>query len=262
VSTVGFGWAFLGDGISYLAVLAGLWMMRTDELRPAPVTPKAKGQVREGLRYVRRRPELFVPMAMMAVVGTLSYNFQTVFPLFVTRSLGAGDAVFTVLFSVVSIGSLIGALVTARRKDIGVRRVGVAALAYGLTMGVMALAPNVPAAVAIGVVLGFWSISFIVASTAIVQVKAAPEMRGRVLALQAMLFLGSTPVGGPIVGWVADQFGARYSVAVGAVAAGAAGLWGLSQARRIERSADAGEPAPVLAPRPAEIPDLEGKVPA
>jgi MFS family permease len=262
VSTVGFGWAFLGDGISYLAVLAGLWMMRTDELRPAPVTPKAKGQVREGLRYVRRRPELFVPMAMMAVVGTLSYNFQTVFPLFVTRSLGAGDAVFTVLFSVVSIGSLIGALVTARRKDIGVRRVGVAALAYGLTMGVMALAPNVPAAVAIGVVLGFWSISFIVASTAIVQVKAAPEMRGRVLALQAMLFLGSTPVGGPIVGWVADQFGARYSVAVGAVAAGAAGLWGLSQARRIERSADAGEPAPALAPRPAEIPDLEGKVPA
>jgi len=262
VSTVGFGWAFLGDGLSYLAVLTGLWMMRPSELRRAPVTPKARGQVREGLRYVRSKPELFVPMAMMALVGTLSYNFQTVFPLFVTRSLGAGDAVFTVLFSVVSIGSLIGALVTARRRDTGVRRVGVAALAYGVTLGLMALAPNVLVAVAIGVVLGFWSISFIVASTAIVQVRAAPEMRGRVLALQAMLFLGSTPVGGPIVGWVADEFGARWSVALGAVAAVVAGLWGLSQARRIERSAGADEPAPVPAPRPVEIPDLESSVPA
>ncbi len=231
VSTVGYGWAFLGDGLSYLAVLAGLWMMRTSELRRAPVTPKARGQVRAGLRYVRSVPELFVPMAMMAVVGTLSYNFQTVFPLFVTRDLDGSDATFTVLFSVVSIGSLVGALVTARRVDTGVRRVSLAALAYGATMAVMAVAPNVAAAVVLGVVLGLASITFIVASTAIVQIKAAPEMRGRVLALQAMLFLGSTPVGGPIVGWVADQFGARYSIGLGAVAAFGAGLWGLSAVR-------------------------------
>ncbi len=102
--TVGFGWAFLGDGLSYLAVLAGLWMMRTDELRPPPVTPRGRGQVRAGLRYVRSEPELCVPLAMMAVVGTLSYNFQTVFPLFVTRDLDGSDATFTVLFSVVSVG--------------------------------------------------------------------------------------------------------------------------------------------------------------
>ena len=126
VSTVGFGWAFLGDGLSYLAVLAGLWMMRTEELRPAPVTPKAKGQVREGLRYVRSEPELFVPMAMMAVVGTLSYNFQTVFPLFVTRDLG-GDRRrrSPLLFSVVSIGSLIGALVDGPARTIIERPPGV-----------------------------------------------------------------------------------------------------------------------------------------
>jgi MFS family permease len=232
VSTVGFGWAFLGDGLSYLAVIAGLWMMRTSELRAAPVTPRGRGQVRAGLRYVRSEPELFVPMAMLAVIGTLSYNFQTVFPLFVTRDLGSSDAVFTALFSVVSVGSLIGALVTARRREIGVRQVGLAAVGYGVAMAAMALAPNVAVALALGVVLGLASISFIVSSTAIVQLRSAPEMRGRVLAIQAMLFLGSTPVGGPIVGWVAEQFGARYSVGLGAAAALLAGAWGLAAARR------------------------------
>ena len=232
VSTVGYGWAFLGDGLSYLAVIAGLWMMRTSELRSAPVTPRGRGQVREGLRYVRREPELFVPMAMLAVVGTLSYNFQTVFPLFVTRDLDSSDAVFTALFSVVSVGSLIGALVAARRSDTGVRQVSMAAIGFGLSLAAMALAPNVAVAVVLGVALGLASITFIVTSTAIVQVRSAPEMRGRVLALQAMLFLGSTPVGGPIVGWVADQFGARYSIGLGAVAALLAGLWGLAVVRR------------------------------
>jgi len=232
VTTVGYGWAFLGDGLSYLAVITGLWMMRTGELRPAPVAPRGRGQVREGLRYVRREPELFVPMAMLAVIGTLSYNFQTVFPLFVTRDLDSSEAVFTALFSVVSIGSLIGALVTARRRDIGVRQVSLAAVGFGLALAAMALAPNVAVAIVLGVVLGLASITFIVSSTVIVQVRSAPEMRGRVLAIQAMLFLGSTPVGGPIVGWVADQFGARYSVGVGAAAALLAGLWGLAVVRR------------------------------
>jgi MFS family permease len=232
VTTVGYGWAFLADGLSYLAVLAGLGMMRSSELRPAPVTPRAKGQVRAGLRYVRSVPELFVPLVMMAVIGTLSYNFQTVFPLFVTRDLDGSDATFTVLFSVVSMGSLVGALVTARRTDIDVRRVSHAAIAYGVTMALVGLAPNVAVVVPMGVLLGLCSITFLVASTAIVQMKAAAEMRGRVLALQAMLFLGSTPVGGPIVGWVADQFGARYSIGLGALAALGAGLWGLAALRR------------------------------
>jgi MFS family permease len=239
VSTVGFGWAFLADGLSYVAVLGGLWMMRTSELRPSPVATKARGQVRAGLRYVRSVPELFVPLVMMAVIGTLSYNFQTVFPLFVTRDLDGSDATFTVLFSVVSVGSLAGALVTARRSDSGVRRVSLAAIAYGVAMALMAVAPNLAVAVVVGVALGFASITFLVASTAIVQIRAAAEMRGRVLALQAMLFLGSTPVGGPVVGWVADEFGARYSVALGAIAALGAGLWGLAVLRGADAAAAA-----------------------
>jgi predicted MFS family arabinose efflux permease len=232
VATVGFGWCFLVDGLSYLAVLAGLWRIRTEELRPAPVTLKAKRQIREGLRYARSVPELWVPLTMMAVVGTLSYNFQTVFPIFTTRDLHGNGTTFTLLFSVVSVGALIGALRTARRKSIDVRAVALASLGYGVAMVFMALAPNQLFAFVFGVLLGITSIAFLTASTSIVQIEAAPEMRGRVLALQAMLFLGSTPVGGPIVGWVSEQFGARYAIGVGAAAALAAGTWGLVRARR------------------------------
>jgi MFS family permease len=232
VATVGFGWCFLLDGISYTAVLTGLWMIRTEELRPAPVTKKARRQVREGLRYARSVPELWVPLTMMAVVGTLSYNFQTVFPLFTTRDLDGTGTTFTILFSVVSLGALVGALATARRKSISVRSVAVASLGYGAAMAVMAVAPNQAAAYAVGVLLGMSSIAFLTASTAIVQIEAAPEMRGRVLALQAMLFLGSTPIGGPIVGWISQQFGARYAIGIGAAAALGAGAWGMAKARR------------------------------
>jgi MFS family permease len=231
VATVGFGWCFLSDGLSYLAVLAALWSMRTEELRPAPVTPKAKRQIREGLRYARSVPELWVPLVMMAVVGTLSYNFQTVFPIFATRDLHGTGTTFTLLFSVVSVGALVGALRTARRTSIDVRGVAIASLGYGAAMALMAFAPTQWIAFVVGLYLGMTSIAFLVASTSIVQIEAAPEMRGRVLALQAMLFLGSTPIGGPIVGWVSQQFGARYAVGLGAIAALGAGAWGLAKAR-------------------------------
>ena len=237
ITTVGFGWCFLVDGVSYIAVLVGLYLMRTEELRRSPVAIKAKRQVREGLRYAKSVPELWVPLVMMAVVGTLAYNFQTVFPLFATRDLHGSGTTFTVLFSVVSVGALVGALAVARRTVISVVAGARAALAYGAAMGLMAVVPNQPAAFAVGVVLGLASIAFLTASTAIVQIRAAPEMRGRVLALQAMLFLGSTPIGGPIVGWVSQAFGARYGIGLGAVAAALAGVWGLAIARRQERRA-------------------------
>ena len=234
---VGFGWCFLSDGLSYIAVLAALWMMRTEELRPAPVTRKARGQIREGLRYARSVPELWMPLVMMAVVGTLSYNFQTVFPLFTKRDLHGTTLTFTFLFALVSVGALIGALYTARRRTTSVRDVAIASLAYGVAMAMMTFAPSQWVAYVFGVLLGFASITFLVASTAIVQMRSAPEMRGRVLALQAMLFLGSTPIGGPIVGWISQQFGARYAIALGAVAALGAGVWGLARVRHLERDA-------------------------
>jgi MFS family permease len=232
VVTVGFGWAFLVDGLSYIAVLIGLGMMRTSELRPSPVTQRAKGQIRAGLRYARSVPDLWVPLVMMAVVGTLAYNFQTVFPLFIKRSLGGTNTTFTLLFSVVSIGALVGALATARRKTIDVRMVALTSLGFGASLALMTFVPTVALAFPVGLLVGLGSIAFLTASTAIVQIRSDPMMRGRVLALQAMVFLGSTPIGGPIVGWIAQRFGPRYAVGIGAVAALGAGAWGLMKARK------------------------------
>jgi MFS family permease len=179
------------------------------------------------LRYVHQQRELWVPLVMMTVVGTLAFNFQVVFPLFVTRDLGGSDMLFTLLFSVVSVGSLIGALATARRTHVEVRSVALASIAFGSAMAFMAVAPTPTVAFAAGLLVGLGSIAFLTASTAIVQLRSDPSMRGRVLALQAMVFLGSTPIGGPILGWIAEHLGARYAIGVGALAAIGAGVWGL-----------------------------------
>lgn len=237
VTTVGFGWAFVVDGLSYVAVILCLVLMRAGELRPSPVAVRGRGQVREGLRYARNVPELFVPLVMMAVVGTLAYNFQVVFPLFTVRDLGGDDTTFTLLFSVVSVGALVGALATARRTSIDVRMVGLTSLGFGAALLLMAFAPNTVVAFPLALLVGLASIAFLTASTAIVQIRSDPTMRGRVLALQAMVFLGSTPIGGPILGWVCERFGARYGIALGAAGALGAGAWGVLVTRRAAQRA-------------------------
>lgn len=231
ISTAGFGWAFLVDAVSYVAVLIALYGIRPAELRRAPVTPRAPGQVREGLRYVHATPELWVPLVMMTVVGTLAFNFQVVFPLFVTRDLGSTTTTFTLLFSMVSLGALVGALAVARRTDVTVRTVASSSVGFGGALALISLAPTSAVAFPLGFLVGLASISFLTASTAIVQLRSDPTMRGRVLALQAMVFLGSTPVGGPIVGAIAENYGARWAVALGAAAALGAGAWGLAVAK-------------------------------
>ncbi len=235
VATAGFGAAFLVDGISYVAVLASLFMIRSADLHRAPAASRGRGQVREGLRYMRNEPTLFVPMVMMAVVGTLAFNFSTVLPLFAVRDLGGTDATYTTLFSVLSVGALIGSLWAARRKEVTVATVGWSAVSFGASMATLALVPGLVAAGVVSVVLGATSVGFLTASTAIVQLRARPEMRGRVLAIQAMLFLGSTPIGGPLVGWISEEFGARSGLLVGAVGTLLAGAWGLAVAGRTRR---------------------------
>lgn len=239
VITVGFGWAFLLDGLSYIAVIYGLLLMRPEELHPATPTPKGKGQVREGLRYVRSKPDLFVPLVMMAAIGTFAFNFQVVVPLLVTGPLGGSESTFTLLFSILSLGSMLGALWTARRTDVTGHQIIVAATGFGVTMLLLAVAPTLWSAFPAAVLLGVASIAFMTTSTAIVQMRAAPEYRGRVLALQAMVFLGSTPIGGPTVGWVSDALGPRAGVAVGGLACLGAAAWAQRAMRR------PAEPVPV-----------------
>ncbi|MFP5327046.1 MAG: MFS transporter [Acidimicrobiia bacterium] len=232
ITTVGYGWAFVVDGVSFLAVLLGLWMMRTEELRPAPPTTRGKGQVRAGLRYVWSETDLRVSLVMMTIVGTLAFNFSVVFPLFVTRSLGGTEQEFTWLFSVVSVGSMAGALWTARRTTVELIHVVWSSVGFGLSMLLLAVMPNLLASYPVAMLVGLASITFMTSSTTLLQLRADPTMRGRVLALQAMVFLGSTPIGGPIVGAVCEAFGARSGLAVGGVACLVAAGWGAIAGRR------------------------------
>ena len=230
ISTVGYGWCFIVDAVSYVAVIIGYRMMDPTKIHAGPVTPRGKGQVRAGLRYAMGKDELRIPLLMMAIIGTLAFNFTVVMPLLIKDVFHGSDATFTIFFSVISLGSLFGALYTARRRAVSIHDVVVSAAVFGVAMLVLAVAPNLWFAFPVGVVFGAASIGFMTASTSIVQVEADPAMRGRVLALQAMVFLGSTPIGGPIVGLVCDWFGARAGVALGGVATVAAagyGFWAL-----------------------------------
>jgi MFS family permease len=226
IVTVGYGWCFFVDGVSYLAVLWGLWAMNPAELRPARKMPYAKGQVRAGLAYARSVPDLWVPLVMTALIGTFAFNFAVVMPLFVKKTLHHSDTAFTWLFSVVSVGSLAGALLSARRKKSSLRDVTVGAAMFGSALLAMVFSPNLATSYPIVIFMGFASIVFMTASTSIVQMKAIPEMRGRVLALQAIVFMGTTPIGGPIVGAVCQAWGARTGFLLGSIAALMAAGWG------------------------------------
>ncbi|HEX4489838.1 MAG TPA: MFS transporter [Acidimicrobiia bacterium] len=235
VIVAGYGWCFTLDALSYIAVIVAFLKMNPAELRMPPVTERARKQIRAGLSYVRTVPDLWIPLLMMAVVGTLSFNFQVVLSLFVEKTFHGGTGMFTLLFSTTAVGSLMGALSTARRKTIETRDVIVAALAFGIAMFVLAASPDLAIAFPLGIALGWTSISFMTASTAIVNLRSAPEMRGRVLALQAIVFLGSTPIGGPLLGVICDVYGARAGLVVGGVAALGAALFGILVVRRHAR---------------------------
>ncbi len=233
VVTVGYGWAFTLDGISYLTVLVAIAMMRRSELRPAPHTPRAKHQVRDGLRYVRRVPELRISFVMLAIVGVFSYNFSVTFPLLVTRSLHGSDTTYTFVYSAFSVGSLAGALVVAHRREVRFRSIVGGSAALGLALGALTVVPSPLVAFPVAVALGVASIAYMTSTTAIVQVIAAHNMHGRVLALQTVLMIGTTPLGGPMLGWIADSLGARVPVAIGAAGALGAAAYGWLAGRRL-----------------------------
>ncbi|MCU1459576.1 MAG: hypothetical protein JWL73_3668 [Actinomycetia bacterium] len=233
VVSVGYGWAFIADGFSYIAVLIALFMMRPSELRRSRVTPRGRGQVREGLRYVARVPALWLTFAMLAVIGSLSYNFTVLFPLFVIHGLHGSDATYTAVYAVFSAGALVGALIVAHRSTVRVRNIIMGAFALGVSMLVLSVAPNLAAVYPIVVIVGLTSVMYITATTAIVQVRSDPRMQGRVIALQTVLLIGTTPIGGPILGALADTFGARVPLAIGGAAAVAAAAWGAFVGRRV-----------------------------
>jgi predicted MFS family arabinose efflux permease len=245
IATVGIGWCFALNALSFVPVLIGLRMMDAASFRSKPVA-RAKGQLRAGLRYAMSLDDLRIPLLLMAVVGTLSFNFAVLLPLLAERDLGGSDVSYTVLTSFFGLGSLVGSLRMARRETVDTAFLGRSALLLGLSTGVLAFAPSIPAAAAILVVAGYAGIGVLSGGNAVLQLATSPEMRGRVLALYTVVFLGSTPIGGPIAGWVAQRFGAGTGILLGAVAAVAAGLTVLGflrRARAVDGDSTVPEPA-------------------
>jgi MFS family permease len=225
-TTLGFGWCFAIDAASYVAVIAGILMMRAAELfstTPAARTPRA---LREGLRYVLSVRDLWLSFAMFAAIGTFSFNLRVALPLLVTRSLHGTEVAFTVLYAVSSSGALVGALLVARRRFVRLRHVIGASLALGVAMLLLSAAPNVYAAAAAVFFVGGASIVHMTSTTSIAQVDTRRDMVGRVLALQTALIGGAALIGGPLVGRLADLGGGRAPLALGGLVclvAGAAG---------------------------------------
>jgi predicted MFS family arabinose efflux permease len=234
IEAIGIAPCFFVNAASYLAVLYALWRMDASKLRPAPRVPRAKGQLREGFRYVWGDYRVRVPLLMMAVIGTLAFNYGVVIALISTETFDLGAGGFGVLTSVLGFGAIVGALAAASRKGVSYRRLLMLTFAMGVSILAAAAAPTLATEGIALFVMGVTSFAFVATANATLQLTSRPDMRGRVMALYAIAFLGSTPVGAPIIGWISGQYGPRVGFAVGGVAAlvaGAVAAWSLARHR-------------------------------
>jgi MFS family permease len=233
IATVGEGICFLINAASFVAVIASLVTLDLTKLNPTTPTPRARGQLREGLRYVRHTPELAVPLLMMAAVGCLTYEFQVSLPVMASRGLHVGSTGFGFMTGAMGFGAVLGGLLVAARGKIGVRPLVVAAAGFGVTMSLAALAPSLPVELIALMFVGWASISFMSMGNSTLQLTAAPEMRGRVMSLWFVAFQGSTPIGGPVVGWLMAAAGARAGLGLSAITIFVVALGGLIALRRM-----------------------------
>jgi MFS family permease len=232
IATWGVAPCFLINALTFLAMLLALRRMEPHDLHVAAPVPRKPGALREALAYVRRTPELAIPLALMAAVGTLSFNFQVLLPLLARFSFHGDATTYAGLLTAMGVGAVAGALATgARGRTSPKLLVGSAALMGGLTLAVAA-APSIPFAAVLLVPLGASTVTFAAGVNSGLQLAVDPAMRGRVMALYSIVFLGSTPIGGPIAGWLAQAISPRAGLVLGGVAALTAAAVGLAAFRR------------------------------
>jgi MFS family permease len=217
IAVIGDGVCFIVNAVSFVPVVSSLLRLDARALNPSPPQKRARGQLREGLRYVRRTPSLGVPLLMMAVVGCLTYEFQVSLPYMASRGLHAGSSGFGFMTAAMGLGAVLGGLVVATRGRTGTATLVVAALAFAVAMGLATVAPSLPFELAALALVGAASISFMSTGNATLQLGADPGMRGRVMSLWFVAFQGSTPVGGPVIGAVMAGFGPRAGLGLGAL---------------------------------------------
>ena len=245
IAAFGVGPCFLVNTLSFAAMLVALRGMDVGALQAVQPAARERGQLRSALAYVRRTPELLVPLAMMAVLGTLSYNFQVILPLLARFTWHGDAATYAGLTVAMGLGSVAGALASGARNRVTPRLLVGAAIAFGVIELAVAAAPVLPLQMLLLVALGAVSVTFAASVNSSLQLAVEPALRGRVMALYSVVFLGSTPIGAPLVGWLAEIQGPRSGLVLGAVAALATGL--VARAVYAHRGVRTSEPT--VAPR-------------
>lgn len=257
LAAVGAGWCFAINASSFVAVVVSLMAMRRSEIAAETPVKRGKGQLRDGVRYVAGRPLLWVPLAMMALIGTLAYEFQVSLPAAAKDAFDGGPQAFGFMTASMGVGAVVGGLLVAARGTTGLRTMTIAAVGFGLTIAITAVVPQLWMAIAALFFVGWLSVSFMSTGNATLQLNSEPQMRGRVMALWSVAFMGSTPVGGPLIGWISETAGPRAGLAVGAAACFAAAGIGLVMYRRRDRP----PPRMVSTTTPAAGPDQPGAAP-
>jgi MFS family permease len=233
IATVGDGVCFLANTVSFVAVIFSLVTMDTTLLNPTPPMPRARGQLRQGLAYVRSVPELLVPLLMMGAVGCLTYEFQVTLPVMARSALHAGASGYGFMTAAMGIGAVCGGLVVAARGRTGLPALVAFSAVFAATIAIAAVAPSLATELVALAFVGAASIAFMSSGNSTLQLGAAPEMRGRVMSLWFVAFQGSTPIGGPLIGAVMAALGARAGLGLGAITCAAAALGGAAALRRL-----------------------------
>jgi MFS family permease len=224
IAGVGIETCFAVNVLSFGAMIYALWGMDPGKLRSGPRATREPGAIRAGLRYVRATPELAIPLALMALVGTFGFNFQVILPLLARFSFGGGAGVYAALVSAMGIGSIVGALVTGSHGRTSPRLIAAAALAFGGAALLAAAAPAMAVEIIALVLLGAASVTFAATINSSLQLAVTPHMRGRVMSLYSVVFLGSTPIGGPLAGWLSQAYDPRWALVLAAVS-GLSAAW-------------------------------------
>jgi MFS family permease len=253
IDEVGLASPFLVDGISYLAVIVGLALMRPEDLHPQQRTSRERGHLMAGLRYVWSTGELRRPLLVLAIVCTFSFNWAVLVPLLAVQTFGGGPGTLGLLSAMTGIGSFVGAIYMANRAATPTMyRLALFTTASGIALIIPALSPSLDWAYALVIPMGLFIMVLLITANSMLQLAAKPQARGRVMALYSIVLLGSTPIGSPITGWIGQHVGARWAfVANGAVAL-VTGIALLVVRRRAAESHGRGELEPGVPETPGE----------
>jgi MFS family permease len=224
IATVGIAPCFALNALSFAGMIVALWLMEPAQLNSAPPSGRERGAIRAALRYVRCTPDLAVPLALMALVGTFGLNFQVILPLLAQFSFEGGASAYATLVAAMGAGSVLGALATGAHGRTDARLIAGAALAFGSLALLAALMPSLALEVPVVALLGASAVTFAAAINSSLQLSVEPEMRGRVMALYSVVFLGSTPIGAPLAGWLAEAYDPRAALIL-AAASGLVAAW-------------------------------------